>query len=207
MDIVQVKSATGLHQDKLGQALSRAFRDEPNFTYIIPDDNRRKTILKWFFGAFVARLGIQYGQVYVPENRAGGAVWSKPGKSVKVPGAIKAGLLKMPLYLRFDEMKRSMGLSKYVEQIRNEYAPESHWCLMALGVDPALQGMGMGSLLMNPVLSLADSECTGCYLETFSLKSRKFYKKFGFRVIEEHQVQEAGPVFWSMSRKPQNQRV
>lgn len=202
MKIQKIDSIQNVQHSKLGQDLCRAFYYEPNFTYIFPNDERRKKALGWFFGTFVVNLGKIYGEVYTPESYSGAAIWMEPEEKVNFAGAIRAGLLKMPFHFSLGEMKRSMQLSNHVEQIREEYAPQFHWYLMALGVDPDVQGRGLGSLLLEPVLSHADSVGSDCYLETFSEQSRSFYTKFGFEVIEEHQIPQNGPIFWSMSREP-----
>lgn len=202
MEIKRIDSNHDFQNSKIGRALASAFFNEPNFTYIISDDKRRMKVLSWFFGTFVVNLGKIFGETYTSENASGAAIWMKPEENVNFWGAIRAGLLKMPFHFRFDEIRRSMKLSNYIEQIRDENAPQPHWYLIALGVEPDVQGRGLGSLLLEPVLSRADRDGTECYLETFSEKSRDFYYKFGFEVIEKHQVPQEGPLFWSMCRKP-----
>lgn len=200
MEIIKINSGQNLQKAKLGRAFSKAFFNEPNFTYMIPKDKLRRKALQWFFGSFVIHLGLQYGEVYISDNNSGGAIWIKPNQKVSFYGALRAGLLKMPLYFGFEGVKRSMNLSNYVEQIRAEYAPTPHWYLMALAVDPDVQSKGIGSALIHPILSNANNAKTACYLETFSQKGVNFYKKFGFEVIEEHTVPQGGPRFWSMSQ-------
>lgn len=202
MEIVRVSSINELQKTKIGQAFSHAFLNEPNFIYIIPNDDQRSKALQWFFGSFVVRLGMLYGEVFIPKNNGGGAIWIKPNRRVKFMGALQAGLLKMPFYFGFNGIKRSMKLSNYVEKIREEYAPEQHWYLMALAVAPNLQGKGIGSALIHNILLRTDKENIACYLETFSQSGVNFYNKLGFEVLQKHQVPQEGPSFWSMGRKP-----
>ncbi|WP_405178126.1 hypothetical protein OG225_28635 [Nocardia sp. NBC_01377] len=45
-----------------GTVLARAFHDDPMFTFIEPDAERRAAVLPWFFGA-AARPGAKYGKL------------------------------------------------------------------------------------------------------------------------------------------------
>lgn len=204
MNVKQILSLNNFESESIGKALSKAFHREPNFTYIIPNATRRSKALKWFFGSFVPRLGLRYGKIYIHENYFGAAIWVKPGEKVTLGGSLRAGLLTMPFYFGFNGIKRSMILSNYVERTRGDYAPEKHWYLMALAVDPDAQNKGIGSSLIRPILDIADKEKINCYLETFSSRGIKFYNRFSFKVIKEHQVPQGGPLFWSMIRKPAN---
>ncbi|MEX0719119.1 MAG: GNAT family N-acetyltransferase [Balneolaceae bacterium] len=203
MEIAKLTRLDDLASEKLGEALSEAFYNEPNFKFIISEDEHRHKALSWFFGSFVARLGLTYGKIYVPEDFSGGAIWIKPNRKVGFGGAVQAGLLKMPIHFGIKGVKRSMKLSSYIDKIREEYAPEVHWYLMALGVDSTKQGKGTGSALLHPLLAKADKEGTDCYLETFSLRNIKFYEKFGFKVFSEFKIPNEDLKFWCMVRKPQ----
>ena len=57
--------------------LARAFQDDAMFRYIEPDEDRRRRVLPWFFGAAL-RLGRHDGRV---DELAGSAaaIWLVPG--------------------------------------------------------------------------------------------------------------------------------
>ncbi len=199
---MQVVRADGSQAAYIGQALSRAFDGEPNFTYIIPDDTRRARALTWFFGIFVMRLGLRYGEVYTTDDAAGAAIWMKPDTDVTFGGAVRAGLLAMPFHLGWSGFRRSIKLSGSIEKMRKQTAPKRHWYLMALGVEPARQRQGLGGALLASVLSRADSSDTACYLETFSERNVSYYRRHGFELSSVGQVSAHGPSFWGMVRTP-----
>ncbi len=184
-----------------GPMMAKAFSNEPNFAYVIPDRPRRTSALSWFFGTFVSQLGFQLGEVYGAENAIGQAVWIKPGSQVGFFPAMKAGFSSLPLKFGFGGVQRFMALGKYVEELRTQTAPKNHWYLMALGVNSAKQGQGTGSALIQPVLSQADKEQAPCYLETFAERNLAFYGKHGFEITRRSEVKN-GPVFWGMVRFP-----
>lgn len=116
---------TDAQTEQLGQVMSHAFCDEPNFRYILPDDKVRLAALAWFFG-FVVRLGLRFGEVYTTETVEGGAVWISPGTTIPFGGALWAGVLTMPLKFGWGGFERSLNLSNYLEQVRQQSGPRRH---------------------------------------------------------------------------------
>ena len=72
---------------------------------------------------------------------------------------------------------------------------------MALGVEPALQGKGIGTQLMAPVLEKADRERMPAYLESSKEQNIPLYERNGFKVTKEHTIKD-GPKIWLMWRDP-----
>jgi GNAT superfamily N-acetyltransferase len=86
------------------------------------------------------------------------------------------------------------------------HPPQPHWYLAFVGVDPGLQGRGLGAEVLRPVLDRADAEGTLCYLETPFRQTHGFYGRLGFELTRELQPDETpfeapAPV-WTMSRSP-----
>lgn len=183
----------------MGHVMADAFLHEPNFGYVLPNDNTRHRALAWFFGTFVSQLGFRRGAVYATDGSTGQAVWIAPGQKVGLWAAAQAGFFTLPFRFGIDGLARFMKLGSHVEELRSETAPVRHWYLMALGVSPSEQGQGSGSALLKPLLLQADKEQTACYLETFSERNLAFYRNHGFEVTRQSQV-KAGPVFWGMVR-------
>jgi GNAT superfamily N-acetyltransferase len=199
-----VMQLTATQADQMGLLMSRAFHNEPNFTYILPDDNVRQAALSWFFGVCVVRVGLHYGEVYTTETTEGAAVWVRPGNTVTFGGALRAGMLAMPFRFGWGGFKRSLHLGNSIERVRKQVAPERHWYLMALGVAPSEQGKGIGGALLQPGLSQADADGLPCYLETFHERNVPFYEKYGFKVSFDGRITNGGPTFWAMVRTPQS---
>ena len=98
-------------------------------------------------------------------------------------------------YHRFDTY---MG---YADKLHKRHAPESHWYLWAVGVDPPSQGKGIGSRLLQPVLARASADGTACYLETGIERNIRFYEKHGFKVVGQGRVPKQGLGVWAMLRE------
>ena len=65
---------------------------------------------------------------------------------------------------------------------------EPHWHLGPIGVLPAHQGSGIGSLLMERFCREVDACRAAAYLETDMDKNVRFYEKFGFKIINESEI-------------------
>jgi len=100
---------------------------------------------------------------------------------------------------------RRTGL-KLLTEVENRHPPEPHWYLALLGVDPILQGHGIGRSLLEPVLTKCDVNIEHAYLETQKPENLPFYERFGFRVRDEVSVPGSPPV-WLMWRDPDPSRL
>ena len=76
---------------------------------------------------------------------------------------------------------------------------------MVVGVDPAYQRKGYGSLLMQNVLNKADQEGVICYLETVTAENLLFYKKHDFIPIVDKSFGGTNR-YWILTRRLRIQR-
>jgi ribosomal protein S18 acetylase RimI-like enzyme len=79
---------------------------------------------------------------------------------------------------------------------------EPHWYLTFVGIDSRLQGQGIGSRLLAPVLQQADASSTLCYLETPFPRTHAFYQRLGFEIASQSHPFRGAPPLWTMLRKP-----
>ena len=79
---------------------------------------------------------------------------------------------------------------------------EPHHYLGILGVSPELQGRGIGSALMQPVLERCDRDGMPAYLEATTPRNRALYERHGFRVVLQVRWPDGGPPLWPMWRDP-----
>ena len=87
--------------------------------------------------------------------------------------------------------------------VARRHPPQPYWYLENVGVEPALQGRGIGTRLLAPVLALADAAGQPCYLETQTERNVAWYRALGFEVREAGVAFTAGgPPNWTMLRPP-----
>ena len=82
------------------------------------------------------------------------------------------------------------------------YPDEPHWALDSIAVDPAMRRGGVGGLLIDHGLAMADADGLPAILETTRAHLVPYYGKFGFVVFEEGDGPGGGPHVWFMRRPP-----
>jgi ribosomal protein S18 acetylase RimI-like enzyme len=76
---------------------------------------------------------------------------------------------------------------------------KKHYYLMVIGVDPDVQRKGIGSQLMEDILTKADNEKLDCYLETVTSENLLFYQKHNFEIVKNEKFGH-GYQYWIMKR-------
>ncbi len=183
--------------------LGRAFHDNPMSVYILPDEAERSRPLTWMFDR-TTRYGHLFGEVYTTTGKVdGAAIWLPPG-SPPISGerVIRAGMAEMPQKMGAEPFQRLMVMKRTNDELRGRDAPEPHWYLWTLGVDPPRQGQGVGGALLQPVLARADGEGLPCYLETDKDINVPFYRRHGFEVLVEDDLPGTAFHYWTMKRAP-----
>lgn len=183
----------------IGHVLAGAFHNEPNFTYMLPDDEKRREVLPWFLTAAV-KTGHLYGEVHTTPDLQGAAIWLGPGIELGITEMLRTGLIKMPFMFGWSAFMRSMRLNNQIEKVQERLVGDRRWYLMVLGVAPSAQRQGIGGALMQPILERADAEGIPCYLETFGEENLSFYENHGFIVRSRGTILGDGPPYWAMVR-------
>ena len=196
-----------LHRDQIDTAaatLERAFSTDPMFAWIFPDTATRPPALRRFLRVPL-EYGLRSGRVTASDDAKAVAVWIPPGPGVTVGRMVRAGFLAVPFRIGFRPFAKFVGANGTMEKLHKKYVPEPHWYLMVVGVDPDLQGRGLGSSLVKEGLARADQASCPCYLETSEPRNVAFYERLGFVVLETTILGTGGPTAWAMRREQQRQ--
>jgi ribosomal protein S18 acetylase RimI-like enzyme len=195
MDVVR------LEQARLGDAsdvLARAFQDDPAWVWILPDAERRSSLLPWLF-----RVGfdVTAADVCVVGEPVVGAVrWSHGRPPMRMAATLRA-LLATPFRLG-RATTPFLAYGHAVEKLRAEVASGPHWYLAGIGVDPPAQRQGVGAALLRPGLDAAEREGLPAVLLTNNEQNLSFYEAHGFSVVREGRTPEEGPKAWAMVKSP-----
>ncbi len=195
-DRSSVRKSTSADQKAINAVIGRAFFDDPIAAYLFPNIHARRT----GFGAFAELSMAQFagaGMTYVTDPVQGAAIWRSPSPP---PLSIwrQIGLAFRLFFIVGRAYDRAIRLSEVMEK---HHFKEPHWYLATLGTDPDFQGRGLGSALLEPILTRCDRESRLAYLESSKESNIPFYRRHGFEVHEEIRIPN-GPIIWSMVRPP-----
>jgi GNAT superfamily N-acetyltransferase len=188
--------------DAAAQAMGRAFFDDPLQKYFLPDEQQRRDLGPPFFAAMI-RDGLRFGQVYTTGASDGAAVWfTAEGREMDDERFVASGLADAAAAVGDEAFGRFAGVMEFLEPFHKRDAPSAHWYLAVIGVDPAMQGRGIGKSLIEPIVKKADGAGLPCYLETAQPKNVPFYQHLGFDVIVDTIDPVSGLQLWTFLRPP-----
>jgi ribosomal protein S18 acetylase RimI-like enzyme len=201
-----VRSGSQADVSELAAVLSRAFANQPPFTWVQPDDELRARVQPAMFrGALRYIYPVERGAQVLVEGGAivGGAIWAPPGswkaplwrQLRTVPGLIKA--------LGIRHFRQYAQRGKAIEdELHRAHPADPHWYLAALGTDPRAQGTGVGSALVRSGLERCDQEGEHAHLECLE-HLVPYYERFGFRVTGQIEMPDEVPnqvAMWRVRR-------
>jgi GNAT superfamily N-acetyltransferase len=194
-----VRKGEGGEVERMAGTLAAAFHADPVFNWLIPDDARRRAILRPGFELLLNRAWIRHEETYTDHELGGVCVWHPPG-------TWKLGLFEqlslLPRLARIWGRHSARGL-RALARLERDHPEEDHFYLVFMGVEPRSQGRGLGSALMFPVLRRCDQQRTPAYLEASSPRNRSLYERHGFEVTEEFRLGRDAPPLWRMWRDPE----
>jgi GNAT superfamily N-acetyltransferase len=193
---------TASHLLHAAMLLARAFRNDPFYTCALPDTTRRAGVLSWFQDRLLS-YGMRYGTVYTTPSIEGVAIWLGPEHpTLQLLGTFRTGMFLLPSRLSPPEFRRTLRMSNYADRMHESSISGPHLYLLEIGVEPALQGQGIGGVLVSHMLSLADRQSLTCYLDTYNETNIPFYERNGFTIVGHGQAGPGSPPIWGMLRRP-----
>ena len=189
--------------EEVARVLVRSFVDDPGLHFVFPDPAARDRL-----GPMLARAAVRYAlrcgaSLTTPDGVRGVALWFPPESAAPTESdLIETGLAAVPEQIGGEAWQRFKCLLGHLDALHPRYAPEPHWYLALLGVDPPWQRQGIGEALMHPVFAAADRDGLCCYLEAPTADNARYYARRGFRVAAETDVPKSGVHVWLMRREP-----
>jgi len=182
----QPRRATPADVARLARAMAEAFYDDPVFSWLMPDDERRLARLRRFYAIELRHVGLGGGHAWTSDELAGASISAPPG-AWHVP--LRVVLLQGSLFGAY--VARAARLLGAVER---RHLREPHHYFAHIGVEPAAQGKGLGSRMMRPTLDACDRDGLPAYLEASSERSAALYERLGFRLVRELRVGGGPPL-------------
>ncbi len=178
--------------------LARAFRDNALNTAVVRsnDPNRR------------LRSNLHGMRALLPLARTHGYVISATldGRVSGVLVAVPPGAFPLPSPPLVSRLRCLLGQGPMVAQrwsevfelLETQHPQGPHWYLGTIGVDPSLQGRGVGEALLSNWLGEVEASGQPAYLETDTERNVSFYERVGFEVEGEMRILEVR--VWRMQR-------
>jgi ribosomal protein S18 acetylase RimI-like enzyme len=193
---VAIRVAREADREAVVRLLDRAFQGDPVSGWVFPGEEYRRTTHHRLMAAFTD-IVLADGRIDVTEDGAACALWlSVPAEPHEEDEAGFAQLREAvdPANERVELIGR---LTAGIHPVGR-----AHEYLWMIGVDPAHQGRGLGTALVEHVLERCDREGRPAYLEASSARSRALYERLGFTVEGAPLELPDGPLMWPMWREP-----
>jgi GNAT superfamily N-acetyltransferase len=198
--MTEVRLATPDDTDRIAQIAAAGFYDDPVMGWVFPDDSVRLQRLEAIFGGLVRDTLPDRGTIHLADG-ACTAIWRDPtfehgrmaADRVQDESAEEA-----PMPFSEDELSRLIVLGSAMAA---SHPHEPHWYLNVVSTVPPMQGRGLGTAVLQPVLEQCDAEGVRAYLESTNPRNHSLYHRHGFVVAGEIRL-EGGPSLTPMWRDP-----
>ena len=187
--------------EEVAAFMAESFAQDPLYCYFVPDEQTRMEFMKGFF-AFRLRYTINFGKVYITEDKKAVSAWVEPGAQMQPEHLVMFGGQEPFMIVVEDVVNRVMAFSEFGGKIEAEFAPMPHWHWGPLAVDSAYWGKGYAKALMQGMFTYLDENGEFCYLETQTEKNKEIYEKYGFEVIKQDVLPGTNIPHFSMLRAP-----
>lgn len=173
--------------------LTMAFATDPVMRWLYPDPHQYATCWPGVAEAYGGRA-FDHGTAWGFEGSRAVVLWLTDGVEPD-------GETVMEIFASTLDKERLQDIGGVFERMDALHPTVEHWYLPLIGVDPMMQGQGLGSALLRHGLAICDSNRVPAYLEATNPRNRDLYLRHRFDVVEEIQVGSAPPL-WSMLREP-----
>lgn len=181
--------------------LGRAFETDPTSAWLFPRAHGRSRALEdWY--RINSQILLATGEGWGTENLESASLWL----SVGLPPAPRASYSLGSLVLWNLQTAWKLGprvprAALMTARLHRLHPKGPGWYLAILGTEPRLQGTGLGTAVLEPILTRCDQLGVQAYLDTATERDVHFYTGRGFEVVSELD-QASGPHFWVMARQP-----
>lgn len=198
MNPYSIQKATADDVPALAEVSALAFEHDPITEWLVETGDDPLQMERQMFVAEY-RITKRFDLIYTDADRKGVSIWKPPGARSTIGDRIQQvwtmlGTIKLS--------RRAFAKIKLFIQIENAHPCEHHYYLSLLAVHPDMQGKGLGTALMQPVLEICDRDHVPAYLETETESNVDFYSKRGFKVIKEITTSDGRSKVWTMWRAP-----
>ncbi|RYH08530.1 N-acetyltransferase [Tropicimonas sp. IMCC6043] len=173
--------------DGVLSALTLGFVADPFMRWLYPEPD---AFLKHFprvMDLFGGRA-FDHGAAHRNDDCSAGALWLPPGVHPDEENLVA-------YFEQTVAPDKHDALFATFEQMDGFHPETPCWHLAFIAVDPALQGKGIGSVLMEAALRQCDADGRPAYLESTNPANLSLYRRFGFEQVGVIETGRAPPLF------------
>ncbi|MFI9151912.1 GNAT family N-acetyltransferase [Streptomyces sp. NPDC053367] len=185
------------------ELLDRAFQDDPVSGWVFPGEAYRRATHHRLMGAFTD-IVLADGWIDLTEDGAACALWLSVPAGAHEEDGEEDGFAQLREAVD-PENERVELIGRLTAGVHP--SGRAHAYLWMIGVDPAQQGRGLGTALVEHVLERCDRDGRPAYLEASNARSRALYERLGFEVLGDPLTLPDGPRMWPMWREPRRTRA
>ena len=150
-----VRRATQADAPALAKMLARAFDDDPVAEWVSPHGPTRARMLERFHAARLRHM-LPHGEVWMTEDGGGAAVWAPPEQGATT---VRHELELFRAVTKPRTLARLPRIQKGMSQMEKEHPHDPpHYYLAVVGTEPQMQGRGLGTATLEPVLAQCDED-------------------------------------------------
>ena len=175
-----MKSALYSDKNLIVEILTASFDENQSVNYIVKQDNRRTQRIRELMD-YSFEICFSSGEVFLSDDKSACALVLYPDKKKTT---LKSILLDVKLILKSIGISNiSKALSREAK-IKQKQLKEKMYYLWFIGVRPESQNTGIGSQLLNEIISHSKKKNRPVVLETSTVKNLPWYQKFGFKTYD-----------------------
>jgi GNAT superfamily N-acetyltransferase len=205
MDRPTAVSTRPMTKDDYNEILAvtaRAFWFDPLIDFFSRDLLHEYRVLPMAFAGYLRDIMAPGAAAWVGEHEGrprGVAGWLPPGAYPRSARQEARRTLSAAAVLT--RSRHRLQAVRLLVEVDKHHPHEPHWYLVLLATDPTVQGRGVGSALLAPVLEDCDRTGTLAYTETQKEENVSWYARAGFAVSHEVRLPGTPPV-WCLRREP-----
>jgi ribosomal protein S18 acetylase RimI-like enzyme len=190
--------------DRAAEVLGDAFADYPWTRWTVDHSEHRRRIIALQRIA-LEHFALPFGAISV--STVAGEIRSVAAWSDSA--AVSAGNVDVAIQTQVAELEGSRhDASKVADRQVERLRPQKrHLHLGTVGTTRTMQGCGLATKTLAPLIQASDDAAIEVWLETSSESNVSFYRRLGFEVEGHLAIQGGGPDVWVMARRPVARRV
>jgi hypothetical protein len=190
-------SGKSIDRKRIIEILTYAFETNKSVNYIVKQDELRKDRIRFLMEYSVTVCEL-FGEVLLSDDKNACALLLYP--QIKKT-TLKTIILDIKLIFQsigIAGIGKTLGREGKIKSIQPKEAMAYLWFI---GVDPKVQHTGIGSKLMEQIISISNAKQLPLYLETSTVENLKWYNSFHFEIYDELQLDYK---LFFLKRKPDN---